>query len=172
VFFDGVRVPASHLIGEEGRGFVQVMQGFDYSRALIALQCLAVARISLSETWADASARTSFDKPLTSHQGVSFPLAEAETLVRACRLLCLETLWKRDNGLPHTAEAAMVKWWGPKLAFDVVQTCLLIHGHGGYSSEFPYEQRLRDVLGLQIGDGTSQIMKLVIARQLSGREVP
>ncbi len=171
VFFDGVRVPASHLIGEEGRGFVQVMQGFDYSRALIALQCLAVARISLIETWADAAARQSFDKPLTSHQGVSFPLAEAETLVRACRLLCLETLWKRDNGLPHTAEAAMVKWWGPKLAFDVVQTCLLIHGHGGYSSEFPYEQRLRDVLGLQIGDGTSQIMKLVIARQLSGREV-
>ncbi|AMM21844.1 cyclohexanecarboxyl-CoA dehydrogenase [Frondihabitans sp. PAMC 28766] len=170
LYFDDVRVPASHLIGEEGRGFAQVMQGFDYSRALIGIQCLAVARISLAETWVAAAARESFGKPLTSHQGVAFPLAEAETLVHACRLMCLETLWLKDNGLPHTTEAAMCKWWAPKLAFDVVQTCLLTNGHGGYSSELPYEQRLRDVLGLQIGDGMAQIMKMVIARAYAGRE--
>ncbi|RFA10461.1 cyclohexanecarboxyl-CoA dehydrogenase [Subtercola boreus] len=168
--FDGVRIPANHLLGDEGRGFMQVMQGFDYSRALIGLQCLAVARISLEETWKAAAERQSFGKPLTSHQGVSFPLAEAEALVHACRLMCLETLWLKDNGLPHTEEAAMCKWWAPKLAFEVVQTCLLTNGHGGYSSELPYEQRLRDVLGLQIGDGTAQIMKLVIARHHAGRE--
>jgi cyclohexanecarboxyl-CoA dehydrogenase len=170
LFLDGVRIPASHRLGEENRGFVQVMQGFDYSRALIGLQCLAVARQSLEETWASAAARASFGKPLTAHQGVSFPLAEAETHVHACRLLCLRTLWLKDRGLPHTAEAAMCKWWGPKLAFEVVHTCLLINGHGAYSTELPYEQRLRDVLGLQIGDGTAQIMKLVIARQKVGRE--
>jgi cyclohexanecarboxyl-CoA dehydrogenase len=170
LYFDEVRVPASHLLGDENRGFMQVMQCFDYSRALIGLQCLAVAAISLEETWIAAAQRESFGKPLTSHQGVSFPLAEAETMVHACRLLCLETLWLKDNGLPHTTEAAMCKWWAPKLAFDVVQTCLLTNGHGGYSSELPYEQRLRDVLGLQIGDGTSQIMKLVIARHKVGRE--
>jgi cyclohexanecarboxyl-CoA dehydrogenase len=169
MFLDGVRVPASHLLGREGGGFVQVMQGFDYSRALIGLQCLAVAEQSLEETWVSAAERQSFGKPLTAHQGVSFPLAEAETQVRACRLLCLQTLWLKDRGLPHTAEAAMCKWWGPKLAFETVQTCLLLHGHGGYSAEMPYEQRLRDVLGLQIGDGTAQIMKLVIARQRVGR---
>jgi cyclohexanecarboxyl-CoA dehydrogenase len=168
--FDDVRIPANHILGEENRGFVQVMQGFDYSRALIGLQCLAVAKVSLAETWEAAAARESFGKPLTSHQGVSFPLAEAETLVHACRLMCLETLWLKDNGLPHTEEAAMCKWWAPKLAFDVVTTCLLTNGHGGYSSELPYEQRLRDVLGLQIGDGTAQIMKLVIARHHAGRE--
>jgi cyclohexanecarboxyl-CoA dehydrogenase len=167
---DDVRIPASHLLGEEGRGFVQVMQGFDYSRALIGLQCLAVAKQSLQETWASARERRSFGKPLTAHQGVSFPLAEAETHLHACRLLCLQTLWLKDAGLPHTAEAAMCKWWGPKLAFEVVQTCLLLHGHGGYSTELPYEQRLRDVLGLQIGDGTAQIMKLVIAREKAGRD--
>lgn len=166
---DGVRVPASHLLGAEGDGFVQVMQGFDYSRALIGLQCLAVARQSLAETWVSAAERTSFGSPLTAHQGVSFPLAEAETHVHACRLMCLQTLWLKDNGLPHTAEAAMCKWWGPKLAFEVVQTCLLLNGHGAYSTDMPYEQRLRDVLGLQIGDGTAQIMKLVIARQRAGR---
>lgn len=170
LFLDGVRVPASHLLGDENRGFIQVMQGFDYSRALIGLQCLAVAKQSLEETWASAASRESFGKPLTSHQGVSFPLAEAETHVHACRLLCLQTLWLKDRGLPHTAEAAMCKWWGPKLAFEVVHTCLLINGHGAYSTEMPYEQRLRDVLGLQIGDGTAQIMKLVIARQKAGRK--
>lgn len=167
VFFDNVVVPADHLIGGQNKGFVQVMQGFDYSRALIGLQCLAVARQSLDETWKSTSERTSFGRPLIANQGVSFPLAEAETQLEACRLLCLKkTLWLKDNGLQHTAEAAMCKWWGPKLAFEIVQTCLLLHGHGGWSEEMPFAQRLRDVLGLQIGgDGTAQIMKLVIARQ-------
>ncbi|WP_250281074.1 acyl-CoA dehydrogenase family protein [Frankia sp. CiP1_Cm_nod2] len=169
VHFDRVEIPASHLLGEENQGFVQVMQGFDYSRALIGLQCLAVARQSLDETWVSASERQSFGRPLTAHQGVSFPLAEAETHLEACRLLCLKTLWLNDQGLPHTAEAAMCKWWGPKLAFEIVQTCLLINGHAAYTTELPYEQRLRDVLGLQIGDGTAQIMKLVIARHKAGR---
>ncbi|MFF3573787.1 acyl-CoA dehydrogenase family protein [Nocardia jiangxiensis] len=167
---DSVTVPADHLLGTENQGFVQVMQGFDFSRALIGLQCLAVARQSLAETWESAAQRTSFGKPLTAHQGVSFPLAEAETHLHACRLLCLQTLWLKDQGLPHTAEAAMCKWWGPKLAFEVVQTCLLVNGHAAYSAELPYEQRLRDVLGLQIGDGTAQIMKLVIAREKVGRK--
>ncbi|MET8431131.1 acyl-CoA dehydrogenase family protein [Nocardia sp. NPDC004860] len=170
VHLDGVTVPADHLIGAEHQGFVQVMQGFDYSRALIGLQCLAVARQSLEETWAAAAQRQSFGKTLTAHQGVSFPLAEAETHIHACRLMCLETLWRKDQGLSHTAQAAMCKWWGPKLAFEVVQTCLLINGHAGYSAELPYEQRLRDVLGLQIGDGTAQIMKMVIAREKIGRD--
>lgn len=169
LFFDDVRVPASHLLGDENRAFMQIMEGFDYSRGLLGIQCLAVAKRSLEETWEHARNRETFGKPLTAHQGVTFPLAEAETQVQACRLLCLQTLWLKDQGLPHTAEAAMCKWWGPKLAFDVIQTCLLTHGHGGYSAEMPYEQRLRDVLGLQIGDGTAQIMKLVIARQKAGR---
>lgn len=164
--FDDVRVPASHLLGAEGEGFVQVMQGFDYSRALLGLLCLAVAKQSLDETWAYASTRTSMGVPLTRHQGVSFPLAEAETQLAGARLLCLQTLWLKDKGLPHTAEAAMCKWWGPKLAYDIVGACLLIHGHGAYSTtDLPFEQRLRDLLGLQIGDGTAQIMKLIIARQ-------
>src|SRR5258707_1387073 len=119
---------------------------------------------------ANLAARESFGKPLTAYQGVTFPLAEAETHVHACRLMCLHALWLKDQGLPHTAEAAMCKWWGPKLAFEVVQNCLLINGHGAYTTEMPYEQRLRDVLGLQIGDGTAQIMKLVIARHKAARK--
>jgi cyclohexanecarboxyl-CoA dehydrogenase len=169
IFFDGVRVPHRHLLGEANRGFVQVMHGFDYSRALIGLQCLALARTSLDETWPYCAERKAFGQPLTAFQGVTFPLAECETQYQAARWLCLRTLWLRDQGLQHSAEAAMCKWWAPKLAAEIVQQCLLTHGHGGYSSSLPFEQRLRDVLGLQIGDGTAQVMKMIIARQMTGR---
>lgn len=165
VFFDRVRVPAENRLGEEGRGFVQVMQGFDFSRALIGLQCLSPARISLAETWRYLTERTSFGRPLAENQGLSFPLAECETYVAAARLLCYRTLAAKDRNLSHTREAAMCKWWAPKLAFETIQQCLLSHGHAGYSRDLPFEQRLRDVLGLQIGDGTAQIMKLVIVRE-------
>jgi cyclohexanecarboxyl-CoA dehydrogenase len=169
--FDGVRIPADHLLGEEGRGFTQVMQGFDFSRALIGLQCLGCAQQTVDETWRYVGERTAFDRPLSTNQGVAFPLAEAETLLSGARLLCLRTLWLKDVGRPHTADAAMSKWWAPKTAYDVINQCLLLHGQYGYRTELPIEQRLRDVLGLQIGDGTAQIMKLVIARQYLGREL-
>ncbi|MFP3798632.1 cyclohexanecarboxyl-CoA dehydrogenase [Paraburkholderia sp. SIMBA_027] len=169
IFFDNVRVPVDHRLGDEGKGFVQVMQGFDFSRALIGLQVLAVARASLDETWTYVAQREAFGKPLAAFQGVSHPLAEYATQVDAARLLCLQTLWLKDRGLPHTAEAAMCKWWAPKLAYDVVHQCLLSFGHGGYDRG-PMEQRLRDILGFQIGDGTAQIMKTIIARANAGRE--
>lgn len=169
IFFENVRVPVDHRLGEEGKGFVQVMQGFDFSRALIGLQVLAVAKVSLEETWEYVAQREAFGKPLAAFQGVSHPLADFETQVAAARLLCLQTLWLKDRGLPHTAEAAMCKWWGPKLAYDVVHQCLLSFGHGGYDRG-PIEQRLRDVLGFQIGDGTAQIMKTIIARTRAGRD--
>jgi cyclohexanecarboxyl-CoA dehydrogenase len=168
IFFENVRVPVSHRLGEENRGFVQVMQGFDFSRALIGLQVLAVAAVALEETWAYVAERQAFGQPLSAFQGVSHPLAELETQVRAARLLCLQTLWLKDNGASHSAEAAMCKWWAPKLAYDVVHQCLLMFGHGGYDRG-PMEQRLRDVLGFQIGDGTAQIMKTIIARARAGR---
>ncbi|MCU1626043.1 MAG: acyl-CoA dehydrogenase [Pseudonocardia sp.] len=171
VHLDGVRIPADHLLGAEARGFSQVMQGFDFSRALIGLQCLGSAQQTLDETWRYVGEREAFDRPLSTNQGVAFPLAEAETLLSAARLLCHQTLWLKDAGLPHTSQAAMCKWWAPKTAYDVINQCLLLHGQYGYRTELPIEQRLRDVLGLQIGDGTAQIMKLVIARQRLGREL-
>lgn len=165
LFFDGVRISKQLMLGDPGQGFVQVMQGFDYSRALIGLQCMAVARASLDETWRYVQEREAFGKPIGEFQGVSFPLAEAETYYQACRNLCLHTLWLKDNHLPHTAEAAMCKWWGPKLACEIIHQCLLTHGHGGYGSDYHFGQRYRDVMGLQIGDGTANIMKMIIARQ-------
>ncbi len=168
ISFENVRVPASHRLGAENKGFVQVMQGFDFSRALIGPQVLAVARVALEETWAYVAQREAFGKPLAAFQGVSHPLADFETQVEAARLLCLQTLWLKDKGAPHSTEAAMCKWWGPKLAYDVIHQCLLSFGHGGYDRGL-MEQRLRDVLGFQIGDGTAQIMKTIVARTRAGR---
>jgi cyclohexanecarboxyl-CoA dehydrogenase len=169
LFFENVRVPVDHRLGDENKGFVQVMQGFDFSRALIGLQVLAVARVALEETWEYVAQREAFGKPLAAFQGVSHPLADYDTQVVAARLLCLQTLWLKDHGLPHTAEAAMCKWWGPKLAYDTVHQCLLSFGHGGYDRGV-MEQRLRDVLGFQLGDGTAQIMKTIVARTRAGRQ--
>jgi cyclohexanecarboxyl-CoA dehydrogenase len=168
IFFENVRVPVAHRLGDENAGFVQVMQGFDFSRALIGLQVLAVARVALEETWTYVAERQAFGKPLSAFQGVSHPLAGLDTQVEAARLLCLQALWLKDKGAAHSAEAAMCKWWAPKLAYDVVHECLLMFGHGGYDRG-PMEQRLRDVLGFQIGDGTAQIMKTIIARNRAGR---
>ena len=169
IFFDDVRVPADHRLAEEGMGFVQVMQGFDYSRALIGLQVCAAAQASLDESWAYVKEREAFGAPIAQYQGVTFPLAEGEGLIAAVRQLCYHTLRLRDAGAPHTAEAAMCKWLGPKTAVDVIHQCLLTHGHYGWSLDLPHQQRLRDVMGLEIGDGTAQIMKMIVARERAGK---
>ena len=169
IWFDGVRVPDRNRVGPEGAGFTQTMQGFDYSRTLIGLQCLGPARASLDETWPYTLEREAFGRPIAEFQGVTFPLAEYDTQVEGCRLLCYRTLWLRDQGMAHTKEAAMCKWWAPKLSVDTIHQCLLTHGHLGYSRDLPHQQRLRDVMGLEIGDGTAQISKMVIARETVGR---
>ena len=168
-FFDDVKIPADCLMGEENKGFSQVMQGFDYSRALIGLQCVAAAQASLDEAWAYTRERQAMGRPIAQYQGVTFPLAEAETHVAAARQLCYHALSLRDNDLPHTAEAAMCKWYAPKTSFDAIHQCLLTFGHYGWTRDLPHQQRMRDVMGLEIGDGTAQIMKLIIAREKVGR---
>jgi cyclohexanecarboxyl-CoA dehydrogenase len=168
LFFDGVRVPASARVAAEGAGFVQVMQGFDFSRALVGLMCLAAAQQSVDETCKYVAERDAFGGRLARFEGVSFPLAEAAIKLRAARLLCYEALWLKDRGEPHGWVAAGAKWWAPELATQVLHQCLLLHGHLGFSLDLPHQQRMRDVIGLEIGDGTSQIMKLLVARAIIG----
>lgn len=169
VFFDNVRVPVTHRLGEEGKGFTQVMQGFDYSRALIGLQCCGAAQASLDEAWAYTQERQAFGRPIGQFQGVTFPLSEGESHIAAIRQLCLHTLALRDAGQPHVSEAAMCKWMGPRYAFDIIHQCILTLGHYGWTKDLPHQQRMRDVSGLEIGDGTAGIMKLIIARERIGK---
>jgi cyclohexanecarboxyl-CoA dehydrogenase len=168
--FDGLRAGPEDVIGGEGLGFVQVMRGFDYSRALIGLMCLAAASASVDEALEHARTRQAFGQPIGRFQAVSFPLVEYATQLRAARLLCFQALWLKDRGQPHTIEANMAKWWAPRLSVDAAHQALLTFGHHGWSEELPLAQRMRDVMGLEIGDGTAQITKLVVARALLGRE--
>jgi cyclohexanecarboxyl-CoA dehydrogenase len=168
--FDHVRVPVSYRLGDEGQGFYQVMRGFDYNRVGIALASLGVAQISLEETMSYVKERRAFGKPLATFEGISFRIAEMATHIEACRGLCYRAMWLADQGLPHSKESAMTKWWGPKLAVETIHQCLLFHGHYGYTDELPFEQRMRDVIGLEIGDGTAEVMKTIVVRELMGRE--
>jgi cyclohexanecarboxyl-CoA dehydrogenase len=167
--FDGLPVARDRLIGDEGSGFVSVMQGFDYSRAVIGLACLGAAQVSLEEACQWARDREAFGRPIGTFQGVAFPLAAHATYLRGARHLCYEALWRKDQGLEHGTEAAMAKFWAPRLATEVIHQCLLTFGHMGYSAENPLGQRLRDVIGLEVGDGTAQVSQLVISRGLLGR---
>ena len=171
VFFDDVYVPDACMMAEQDRAFGTIMSGFDFSRALIGLECLGAAQASVDETWAYVQEREAFGAPLAQYQGVSFPLAEAETQLTMMRQLCYYTLGQRDEGRPHTAEAAMCKWYVPKTSCEIIHQCLILHGHYGYTTNLPHHMRYNDVLGLQIGDGTAQIQKLVIAREKAGRVV-
>ncbi len=170
LFLDNVYVPRTAMIGPENAGFTQVMQTFDYTRALIGLMCLGAAEQTLEETVEYVKGRKAFGAPVSKNQGVSFPLAEAKARLEMLRWLCYRTLWLRDQGLAHTVEAALCKAEGPALCADIIRDCLVLHGHYGYTQDYPVEQRYRDVLGQIIADGTPQIMKMIIAREMLGRE--
>jgi len=170
LFFDDVRIPAANQLGAEGAGFVGAMQRFDFNRADIPLGCIGTALQSLDETIAYTKERTTFGKPLARHEGVAFAIAEHLALLRGTRLLAYEALARADAGLPHTAEGAMAKWLGPKQAAEAIHACLLFHGWTGYGNELPFGQRYRDIVGFEIGDGTAEIMKAIIARETFGRE--
>lgn len=163
-----VRVPIKFRIGEEGEAFSKVMRGFDFSRALAGLAGIGMAEASLVEAVEYIKQRTAFGRPICKFEGVSFKLAEDATLLEASKLLCYEALKLRDEGLPHTKEAAMAKWFAPKCAVRAIHDVLLIFGWKGYSEMKPIEQRFRDAIGLQIVDGTAEIMKLIIAREILG----
>ncbi|MEO6654347.1 MAG: acyl-CoA dehydrogenase family protein [Ilumatobacteraceae bacterium] len=170
LFFDGVRVPGDHQIGTEGTGFVGAMEAFDFNRAIIALAAIGTASQSLDETIEYTKHRETFGQPLAKREGVAFQIAEHLALLHATRLLSYEVLTRADAGLPHTSEAAMCKWLGPKQSVEAIHACLLLHGWTGYGTDLPFAQRLNDVMGLEVGDGTPEIMKAIIARETFGRQ--
>ena len=167
---DDVPVSAQNLLGIEGAAFRSVLNGFDFTRPLLALTGIGCAQASLDETAAYVIDRQAFGSQLASFEGVSFPLAEHATHLEAARLLCYSALWHRTVNRKHTALAAMTKWYGPLHASQAIHDCLLLHGNFGYSSDYPLEQRMRDVLAVEIADGTAQIQKIIIARELYGRQ--
>jgi len=172
VRFADVAVPAEDRVGEEGSAFFRISRFFDVNRAVIGLKCIGAALQSIDEMVAYTKQRVVFGKPLLAQQSVGFQLAEAVTTLELARWQCYRVLWMRQNGLPCQEAGAMVKWYAPKAAAEAIHKGLLFHGHYGYSTELPIQQRLRDVLGWQIGDGSEEVMKLILAREIAGRYTP
>jgi len=170
VTFDGTFVPSSRQMGDIGGGFRQIMREFELSRTLLGVMCLGTARRAMDMTIEWVRSREAFGQPISKFQGVSFPLAEHDTYLEAARWLAYRSLALRDAGQSHNREAAMCKWWMPQISAAAINDCIILHGHTGWAEEMPLTQMLKDVSGLQIGDGTPQIQKLVIARSLIGRE--
>ncbi|WP_243794864.1 acyl-CoA dehydrogenase family protein [Saccharopolyspora gloriosae] len=169
IHLDDVFVPESHLVGEQGKGFQAVMSHFDFSRAAIGLMCLGAAQASMDEAIGYATDRHAFGKPIADYQGVSFQLAEHATYLEAARWMCYRALWLREENEPHTALASMSKWWPPVVAKNAIESAMRIHGNLGYSTEFPLQQRYRDVMAYLVADGTAEIQKKIIAKDVFER---
>jgi len=169
-FFDDARIPADHLLGEEGQGFYLAMNVIGVVRVALTLQAIGHAEGALDEAISYAKQRTAFGRPLANFQAVSFKIAEEATKLEAARLLCYKALALRDKGERNLKEASMAKWYGARVAMEACHEALLIHGQIGYSEECRVEQRLRNVIGNEIGDGTAEIMKLNISREIIGKE--
>jgi cyclohexanecarboxyl-CoA dehydrogenase len=165
-----VTVPAANLIGEENQGFMYVMETFDLMRALIAIWCVGMAEESLDENIEYVKQRKAFGRPIAKFESVQSRIVEGYTKIEAARLLCYRTLWLKDKGEKITKHSSMVKWYAPVLAFNVVNDCLQNRGALGYTTECLDEYRLREIRGASIGDGTTDINKIVVARELLGRE--
>lgn len=166
---NGVFVPDENVIGEVGRGFAIVTSAFDYTRAVIALLGIGAASRALEIAIAWAGTRETFGDVLSSRQGVTFPIAEHMTRLEAARLLAYHVLARRDAGLPHAKESAMAKWFGVQAAVEAVHESILLHGHRAYSEELPLMQLHRDLMGLELAEGTAQIQKMIISREIFGR---
>ncbi len=170
VFLYEVVVPDAQVLGGVGAAFRMVMSEFDYTRSVIGFMSTGVARKALDLTIQHTRDRHTFGKPIAAYQRVSFPIAEAATKLEAARWLTYRALSLADAGEPYTKEAAMVKWWTLDVSLQTIHDCIIAHGHTGYSEEMPLQSMLRDVSGLEIGEGTPQIQKLIVARAVIGRE--
>ena len=169
-FFDDVRIPARNMIGKENEGFIWAMTIIGYNRNYVPLACIGAAQKSLDETVAYAKQRQIMGKSMSKWQGVANELATEATKLEAARLLCYRALSLKDKGLRHDAESSMAKWFGVKAANEVIYTCMRLHGHYGWAKDLPFEQRLRDCLGMESADGPREVHLGIIARDMLGKE--
>lgn len=164
--FEECRVPRSALLGGEGEGFKRAMVSLDTGRIGIGAQALGIAQAAMEAALAYARQRTAFGQPLAGFQAVQFMLADMSARIEASRLLLRKAAFLKDRGRPIIREAAEAKLVASETALQVVTDALQIHGAYGYSTEFPIERLYRDARVYQIWEGTSQIQRLLIARQL------
>ena len=160
------RVPAANLLGARGQGFKQFLQVLDGGRIGIAALSLGIARASLEAAVKYAGERVQFGRPIGKFQAIGFRLADIATRIELARTITHKAAWLKDNKLPFTKEAAMAKLSASEAAVEAALAAIQVHGGYGYMKEYPVERYLRDAKLMEIGEGTSEIQRLVIARQL------
>ncbi|MCU0790968.1 MAG: isobutyryl-CoA dehydrogenase [Nitratireductor sp.] len=167
VQFDDCKVPADRLIGEEGKGFRYAMAGLDGGRLNIAASALGAAQCALDKALAYAKERKAFGKPIADFQSLQFKLADMETELQAARIFLYQAAWKLDNKAPDaTKYCAMAKRFVTDVAFNVANQALQIHGGYGYLADYGVEKIVRDLRVHQILEGTNEIMRVIISRQM------
>jgi alkylation response protein AidB-like acyl-CoA dehydrogenase len=164
--FDGCRVPREARLGGEGEGFRRAMISLDTGRIGIGSQAVGIAQAAMEAAIAYARQRPAFGRPIADYQAIQFMLADMSARIEAARLLLRKAAYLKDQGRPIIREAAEAKLVASEAADRVTTDALQIHGAAGYSTEFPIERLYRDARVYQIWEGTSQIQRLVIARQL------
>ncbi len=167
VTFDGCKVPADHLLGEEGKGFRYAMAGLDGGRLNIAASALGGAQAALDKTIAYMRERKAFGKKISEFQALQFRLADMETQLQASRVFLRQAAWKLDNKAPDaSSHCAMAKRFVTDAAFEVANQALQLHGGYGYLADYGIEKIVRDLRVHQILEGTNEIMRVIISRQL------
>lgn len=166
VTFEDVRVPRANLLGEEGRGLAQTLVTLDSGRIGIGALSIGLAQAALEESLKYARQREAFGQPIANFQAIQWMLADAATEIEAARLMVHKAAWLKGLNRPYSQMASMAKLFATEVSERVCRNAIQIHGGYGYSSEFEVERMYRDTRLMTIGEGTSEIQRLVIARHL------
>ena len=170
VTYDDVRVPLDNLIGEEGKGLQQTLSTLDGGRIGIGAISIGLAQAAFEYAVNYAREREAFGKPIADQQAIQWMLAEAATEIELARTMLHKTAWLKEQGRPYNKEAAMAKMFATEMAERVTRNAIQVHGGYGYSSAYPVERIYRDARLMTIGEGTSEIQRLVIARHVLSME--
>ncbi|MFT4522245.1 MAG: alkylation response protein AidB-like acyl-CoA dehydrogenase [Bacteroidia bacterium] len=166
LFFDDCRIPDSNRLGEVGDGFIQAMKVLDGGRISIASLALGIAKGAYDAALKYSKEREQFGKPISEFQAIGFKLADMATKIEAAELLTFQAAWLKNNGKPVTKESAMAKLYASEISVQVANEAVQIFGGYGYTKDYPVEKFYRDAKLCTIGEGTSEIQKLVISRQV------
>ncbi|HEY4656671.1 MAG TPA: acyl-CoA dehydrogenase family protein, partial [Cyclobacteriaceae bacterium] len=166
MIFQDCRIPSPQMLGEEGEGFIQSLKVLDGGRISIAALSLGIATGAFEAALKYSKERHQFDRPISSFQGISFKLADMATKIEAAKLLTFRAADKKNRGLAVSRESAMAKFYASETAVSVANDCVQIFGGYGYIKDFPAEKYYRDAKLCTIGEGTSEIQKIVIARSV------
>ncbi|MDP9274008.1 MAG: acyl-CoA dehydrogenase family protein, partial [Chloroflexota bacterium] len=164
--FSDCRVPEANLLGDRGRGYAEFLEVLDDGRIAIAALATGLARGCLEESLAYAKEREAFGRPIGAFEAMQFKIADMRVKVESARLLYLRGAWLKDRGRPYKAEASIAKLFASEIAVECARDAVQIHGAYGFTEEFPVGRFYRDAKVLEIGEGTSEIQRLLIARDL------